>query len=63
MSIQKEHGHYFDSYYLLECDICQNNAEEEFNSFFDAQYFAKDNCWKRKYEGGGWIDICPECQE
>ena len=63
MSVHKE----FDCHFL-ECDICQNIAEDEngaiyFDSFWDAQYFAIDNKWKRKYEGGGWIDICPECQE
>jgi len=58
MSIQRENYHY-----ILVCDICQNAAEAVFDTWGEAVDFKIDNGWKAKTEGGGWIDICPDCQE
>ena len=58
MSIQREYD-----WYRLTCDICQNAEEETFNLWRHAVEYAKLNGWKQKHEGGGWIDICPDCQE
>ena len=58
MSIQKEHG-----YFLLVCDICQNAEETDFETWSEAVDDKKELGWKSKREGGGWIDVCPDCQE
>ena len=58
MSIQKE-----DGYFLLVCDLCQNPEEKEFDMWSRAADAKKELGWKSKREGGGWIDVCPDCQE
>lgn len=60
MSIQRNYEGW-----VLVCDICQNEADQVFEFWGDVvDYTAeKDNGWIKKYEGGGWIDICPACQE
>jgi hypothetical protein len=58
MSVQKEGKIYF-----LVCDICGNAEDKDFEFWGDAVDYAKDSEWQQRYEGGGWIDICPECQK
>ena len=58
MSIQKQYREY-----VLICDICQNEVDGTFVNFIEAVDYKKENGWKSKKEGGGWIDICPDCQE
>jgi len=54
--------------YILECDICGESANEEFDSFYDAVEWKKDksNGWKSQKRNpkveNSWEDICPECQ-
>ena len=59
MSIQREYG-----MEVLRCDICGNPDEGiKFDIWEEALSYKKENGWKTKKEGGGWIDICPDCQE
>lgn len=50
--------------YSLECDVCGNEADTEFECFLDAVEFKKDaeNGWKSRKVSGQWQDVCPECQ-
>jgi len=59
MSIFQEYGEYF-----LQCDICNDIAEETFGSFDETVEFKSDreNGWtSRKTKAVGWQDVCPEC--
>ena len=58
MSIEKDYGVYY-----LVCDICGQADDEEFDCWSEASDYAKETDWEQKYEGGGWINICPECQK
>ena len=60
MSIHKDYDKY-----VLTCDICQDECEEDFEFWGDAVDYVVDkvNGWSKRYEGGGWIDICPDCRE
>lgn len=51
--------------FILACDICGEEAPEEFYDFHDAVDYKKqkENGWKSQKIKGVWCDICPECQE
>jgi hypothetical protein len=55
--------HKFGQYYMLECDVCGEAADEEFDEFFDAVEWKKDygNGWISKRVQGEWEDVCPNC--
>lgn len=55
--IDKQHGRY-----VIICDICCNEADERFDTFTEAVDGKKKLRFRSKMEGGGWIDVCPECQ-
>ena len=64
MSIDKN----FDSltdYYILSCDICGDECDEEFYDFYEAVEYKKDrtNGWESRKTEYGWDDVCPECRE
>jgi hypothetical protein len=46
---------------VLSCDICGVNFD--FESWDEAVEYKKENGWVSRKEDGGWIDICPDCQE
>ncbi len=46
----------------LICDICNEEADEQFFKFEDAVNFKKENGWKSKKNGTEWKDVCPDCQ-
>lgn len=50
----------FGDYHLI-CDICNEEAEESFDTFYDAVEARKELGWKPKKTSKGWTDICPEC--
>lgn len=52
-----------DGQYILYCDICGEEADEDFFDFHDAVDYKKDNNWKSQKHKGEWEDVCPECQE
>jgi hypothetical protein len=54
----------FEGLYTLECDICGQEANESFDSFYEAVEYKKDrsNGWHSRKENGEWLDICPDCQ-
>ena len=52
-----------DGMYSLTCDICGQDAPEEFFEFDDAVSYKKQNGWKSQKRKGEWEDVCPECQE
>ncbi len=49
--------------YRLICDICGEEAGEEFAEFCDAVDYKKVEGWESKKMHGEWVDICQECQE
>ncbi len=49
------------AFYLI-CDIC-NDVVRNFDDFYDAVQFKKDEGWKSRKIKGEWCDICPECLE
>ena len=62
----------FSGIYQLECDICGQEADEEFDSFMDAVEFKKDKCngwtsrkvdsvWTSRKADSVWEDVCPDC--
>ena len=53
----------FDELYSLTCDICGEEAGEQFDAFYEAVDFKKDNGWKSQKVRGEWQDVCPDCQE
>jgi hypothetical protein len=61
MAIRKE-----SDIYVLECDECGEESDEEFDDFYEAVAFKKDrsNGWMSwKDEDGLWKDLCPSCKE
>ena len=53
----------FGGVYSLTCDICQEEAPEQFFDFSEAVDYKKQNGWKSQKRKGEWEDVCPECQE
>ena len=51
---------YYGKYRLI-CDICEEQADKEFDSFDDAVKYKRENGWHTSKEDGAWIDVCPEC--
>ena len=53
----------FSGIYQLECDVCGSDADEEFDSFYEAVEWKKDksNLWTSRKNQGFWEDVCPEC--
>ena len=53
----------FSGIYSLECDECGDEAEEDFDSFYEAVEWKKDktNLWSSRKTKGGWEDLCPKC--
>lgn len=49
--------------FQLECDKCGFCVEEDFEEFYDAVNYKKDNDWKSVKIDGSWQDRCPECVE
>lgn len=63
MSIEKNDG--FNNFDLCR-DICGEETNEGFDSFYEAVEFKKNksNGWiSKKDSKGQWKDICPDCQE
>ena len=56
--IDKQSGRYH-----LICDICGEEAEEDFDDFYEAVEYKKAEGWKSQKRNGQWEDVCPECQE
>jgi hypothetical protein len=54
--ITKEYGKY-----ILICDICEEKADETFDSFDGAVDYRSDN-WARVKLNGVMADVCPDCQ-
>lgn len=53
-----------DDLYSLYCDVCGEEADEDFFDFHEAVDYKKNNGWKsQKRNDGQWEDVCPECQE
>ena len=55
--------HNFADTYSVECDICNETMEEDFDEFGDAVDAKKEKGWKSKKTGKEWKDICPDCQK
>jgi len=58
MSITKDCG-----CYVLSCDMCFTDVEEEFDSFDEAVDYKKGHGWKSIKDRGEWLDMCPKCTE
>jgi len=52
-----------NSFYYLVCDVCGEEAEEQFFDFFEVVDYKKKYEWKSKKRNSEWEDICPECQQ
>ena len=49
-------------FYSLTCDNCGEEVDEQFETFYEAVDYKKDNGWvsvKDKY--GDWCELCPYC--
>lgn len=55
----------FGGIYTLECDMCGEEATEDFDNFYDAVNWKKDklNGWTSRKIEGNWSDLCPGCKE
>ncbi len=54
--ITKEYGKH-----ILICDICEEKAEETFDSFDEVVDYRFDN-WSRVAKNGVSVDVCPDCE-
>ena len=50
-------------FFSLYCDICGEEAEEQFDEFEEAVDYKKANGWKSRKRNGEWEDICPDCAD
>jgi hypothetical protein len=49
--------------YRLVCDYCEEAVDVEFETFYEAVDYKKENGWKPvKDKDNDWQDLCPECQ-
>jgi hypothetical protein len=49
--------------YTVTCDHCEEAVDQEFETFYEAADYKKENDWKPvKDASGDWVDLCPECQ-
>lgn len=49
--------------YVLVCDVCEEEAEEHYDTFQDAITGIKELGWKSEKHNKGWKHICPNCRE
>ncbi len=56
--IDKQSGRYH-----LVCDICGEEAEEDFDNFYEAVEYKKTGGWKSQKRNEEWEDVCADCQE
>lgn len=56
--INEEYGKF-----QLVCDICQNEHEQQYDTWSEAVEGKREAGFRVKREGGGYIDICRNCQE
>lgn len=54
----------FGGIVTLECDICGEEADGDFDTFHEAVDWKKDktNGWTSKKIEGNWHDLCPDCR-
>lgn len=53
----------FCGIYTLTCDVCGEEANDDFFDFYDAVDYRRKSGWKSRKTKHGWEDVCPECQE
>ena len=46
--------------YSLECEVCGKTIDN-FETFYDAVEYKKENGWKSVKVNGAWEDRCPDC--
>lgn len=47
----------FGDSFTLTCDICGEEADEDFFEFYDAVEYKKNNGWKSRKIDGEWNDV------
>ena len=48
--------------YILTCDICGEEEDENFGYFYDAVEYKSKMGWKNQRNSvGHWEDVCPDC--
>lgn len=52
----------YDRYYLT-CDVCDTDADQEFDEFAEAVEFKRENGWRSRKTAGHWEDLCPDCSK
>lgn len=50
-------------FYSLTCDVCGEEASEEFFEFSEAVDYKKSEGWKSQKKNGEWQDVCPDCSK
>ena len=50
-----------DEKYCLFCDVCGEEAEEQFPDFYGAIGYKAREGWKSQCRNGEWEDVCREC--
>lgn len=48
-------------FHSLTCDVCGEDASEEFFEFSDAVNHKRSEGWKSQKKNGEWQDVCPDC--
>ena len=49
-------------FFDLTCDVCGNEADEQFFEFHEAVEYKRRERWKSQNRNGQWEDVCPSCQ-
>ena len=49
-------------FFDLTCDVCGNEADEQFFEFHEAVEHKRREGWKSQKRNGQWEDVCPSCQ-
>lgn len=49
--------------YVIICDNCEHQASESYETWQDAVDAKKENGFKSKKYGNGWMDLCEDCED
>jgi len=52
----------YKDYYKIACDYCGEVMLDEFEGFYKAVNYKKEQGWRSKKVGDRWQEICPSCQ-
>lgn len=54
--------HFQHGEYVVDCDVCEDNTLDGYETFQDAVDGAREEGWRtRKSAKGQWENVCPNC--